>query len=713
MSYSLPYPYNSVYTAGSPAVTYTKHLTITTEYTADQNESYRSNKIVSGTSQGMNWQGRLFQEHITSVSVEEGGTPTGRYAFIIPSGSDERYCQLTGDVRGTGQDGYLQINYEYRWATWNTTDWGDFNEWRDQTTPGSVFPELTGNYDAGAGGYPKSSTEAVFSTNIPVFKYEDRAQANTYVYTNDDTVALTILQNYCINYRDTHEELPHDEWELIDPWEEATWTENGKGQITSSGYRNIRCKMANGGRVALYDIPGINDGALKWGIKISAYLYNIEKSTDGVNWELVNNFPFDFFYRPRDNEIGTFKYGTSFINTAIPHFPSEDDATDYIRGEKDPWDADNWDDISDHFPDGGGNHPGTPDPATIMGEVTIGTVFSQQYVLPIATLTEISTEFFDTTNGGAWENIRKGLDMYGDSPIESVMDLTFYPVNMNNVYGTSSQSYIYFGGYKMDLSGTLNKVINQNGFIDCGSVYFTRNRRNWMDFEPYTKCYVHLPYCGDYQLNLAELYDKTISIKYYVDSRAKGACIACIFANNYLIEHYQGQMGVGLPITLTDFSAYANAQIQTLLGFGGQATSSGLNLAGSAASSLGGGAAVTAAGLATAGIGAAGMGAAIGAKTVYGLSQNNINKFNKTRGGSTSLLNAYMPQYIYFTFERQEPDIPSNFYQLNGYPSNKSGVVGNFAGFLKCSAVKLNVKGATQLEREKIKAMLLSGIIIN
>ena len=182
------------------------------------------------------------------------------------------------------------------------------------------------------------------------------------------------------------------------------------------------------------------------------YLYNIEKSTDGVNWESVNDFPFEYFYRPRDNELGTFKYGTSFVNTAIPHFPSEDDATDYIRGDKDPWDADNWDDISDHFPDGGGNHPGTPDPVTIMGEVTIGTVFSQQYVLTIATLTEIATEFFDTSNGGAWEDIKKGLGMYGDSPIESVMDLTFYPVNMDSVYGTSPQSYIYFGGYQMNLS---------------------------------------------------------------------------------------------------------------------------------------------------------------------------------------------------------------------------------------------------------------------
>ena len=102
----------------------------------------------------------------------------------------------------------------------------------------------------------------------------------------------------------------------------------------------------------------------------------------------------------------------------------------------------------------------------------------------------------------------------------------------------------------------------------------------------------------------------------------------------------------------------------------------------------------------------------MGARTVYGLAQNNINKFNKTKGGSTSMLNMYMPQYVYFTFERNIPDIPSNFYAMNGYPSNKGGSIGSFSGFLKCDTVKLKMLGATDAEKERARALLLSGVFL-
>lgn len=200
------------------------------------------------------------------------------------------------------------------------------------------------------------------------------------------------------------------------------------------------------------------------------------------------------------------------------------------------------------------------------------------------------------------------------------------------------------------------------------------------------------------------------------------------------MDYFNGQMGVTMPITLTDYAGYANSQIATLLGAGALAAGVAGGMAmgvvglGGAAAGLAGtaigtsgvagaaaaaGAGLNAAGAATIiGAGAPVAGAALGAKTVYGLSQNNINKHNVTKGGSSSMINEYLPQYVEFIFEIQEDCAPDNYGSQYGYPSMKSGSVGSFQGFLKCQSVKLDCGVATENEKNQIKTMLLNGIYI-
>ena len=172
-----------------------------------------------------------------------------------------------------------------------------------------------------------------------------------------------------------------------------------------------------------------------------------------------------------------------------------------------------------------------------------------------------------------------------------------------------------------------------------------------------------------------------------------------------------------MPITLTDFSGFARSQIQTLLGAGGQAANNasvgGAALTQAGTSALNAGSAAALGGVALAGTaGAIGLGAALGVKTAYGLSMNNINNFNKTKGGSSAMINQYLPQTVTFMFEIMEDCAPDNYGNMFGYPSMKSGNVGNFTGFLKCQAVKVNAPIATASEKELLKSMLLNGIYI-
>lgn len=480
-------------------------------------------------------------------------------------------------------------------------------------------------------------------------------------------------------------------------------------------YRGLRIKIR--GLAALYKVPGISDGNLKYEIKLSTTPVICYYSSDyGNTWQNVpgqpTTLPFDFIWRSYEEADGQGTFWASVGEGDSKNlfiFDNEEDAEEYTSGDSDGRKASNYGKITGGDFD---NPTGEDDEETEFGEVKTRGFFSQQYIMDATCLQALANDLFDTSIGGIWEAIKKGLDMYGDNPIEAVMGLSFWPVNLTEIFTGVSAQYIWFGGYGWEPSaGTALKLAYPNGYKTLGSITIRRTFRNWRDYSPYTRLYVSLPYVGVYELDLTRYYDKNVEVRYYFDTRSNG-CIACLIADGHLMDYFNGQMGVTMPITLTDYAGYANSQIATLLGgaalAGVAATGIGagvvgvggaaLGLAGTAIGSTGLAGAAAAAGAGAGLAGAAGMtlgggavaGTALGAKTAYGLSQNNKNKYNVTKGGSSSMINEYLPQYVEFIFEIQEDCAPDNYGQQYGYPSMKSGSVGSFQGFLKCQSVKLD-----------------------
>ena len=547
-----------------------------------------------------------------------------------------------------------------------------------------------------------------FSTNVPVF--ETDSERNDYIRTGE---GLENAVNYDVN------EPEGEDFEISNIWAHGTWSASGLSGMSGQNYRLVKGRILSGGRISFYPIEGISDGALKYGIASNAEFDGLQYSIDGVNWLNSSTFPFNFFYRERDKETGTFDFGLTFFSQ-IPVF--EDEETSEKWNDEDPSvsieDAINWPQISGKYPIT--NRTGDALTASEFGHAKFQSVFSQQYILDINCLQSIAADLYDTSVGGVWEAIKKGLDMYGANPIDAVMGLSFWPVSIASILkpgSTVSAQYIWFGGYGWDVSahsGSATQIIYPDNEIIIGTIRIMPSFGNsWRDYEPYTKLYVSLPYCGTYQLDLARYMDKDVQVKYYIDTRT-GGCIAVlsVMAENgwFCTDYFNGQMAVSLPISLTNFSEYMNSQLQILLQGGGQATQA-LGSGASSIMSAGGGLALAGAALGAAG-GAGIAGAAIGAKTVYGLTQNNKNNFNKTKGGSSSMINCLLPQTVDFLFEIQEDCAPSNYGKLIGYPSFAAGTVSSFSGFLKCQAVKLECSIATERERERLKQMLLSGIYI-
>lgn len=536
-----------------------------------------------------------------------------------------------------------------------------------------------------------------------------------------------LTKQYCedhiINFKGD-ETSPDGQYFRIEvQWITSTWDSDNQPAIMGQpNVQGVRGKITNvtydeNGEpqipLTLYTINGIDDGKLKYGIINNATFADLEYTTDGISWTPTETFPFDFIYRKRINELGTFSYALSDWNTDIPTWDDEETAQDYIDGEISVADSANWDKISGQYPPF--NRTGIPDTASEFGVVGMRPHFSQQYILSSPALYEISNALFDTTQGGIsgiFEDIKKGCAMYGESVVDDIEGLYFLPFNANEVFtSTMSQNYIYFGGYQFQMQNSVNKILYPNGYKDFGTFRIeTTYGDSFRSYEPYTKLYVYLPYIGWTQLDMKKYLHKSVSVRYYFDTRT-GGCVACLVADSILTDFYNGQIGVQMPIKATDFGAYANAQIQTLLGFN-KPTGGGIagNFAQNAGAGLVESGAISAGTMAT---GVLGVGLAVqGTKTLYGLTQNNINNFNHTIGGSSSMLNMFLPQEVCFMFESQE-SMPTDYERdLIGLPSNASGVVGSFSGYLECEQVNLIANGATANEQKEIMSLLYSGIYI-
>lgn len=651
-------------------------------------------QITYTTSYGRTWTFKMQDGGPFTVSANSGQAQD--IAFCLSNSSEN--------------NAKLQCVTDYQQNAHGFEAYGTGSLTRDGSTNWQTKEWYSSNYVFGVrNGSDFNIVESEFITNIPIFETE--AQALGYL---NGTVPITDAIN------SIQSDVPDGEdFEIINPWTHGTWTEYGHTESGTTTFRNVRGKLVNG-TFALYPITfSSGDSALKYGISFSndVEFYGLQYSLDNVTWIDTNTFPFEFFYRERTKELGTFDYGLTCSNAHIPEFENQSDADGYNAGTVDILNATNWNEISSSYTPI--NTTGDVDDASTMGQVYTRAFFSQQYICSESALQQISNALYDTNPSGMFENIKKGLEMYGEDVIEAVQGCMFFPINLNNVFtSVQNQSYIYFGGYKFDLSDgvTVNKILYPNGYYDFGTFDLKPTFKNFRDYSPFSRLFCYLAYVGWVELDIARYINKTVTIRYYFDTRT-GGCLACLFAGATLVDYFNGQCGVQMPVTLTSFSQYANAQIQTLLGGGKTPNGTG----GAVGEMVSSGAKGVMDGLAetgTIGLGAmavGGIGAAAGiqtTKTLYGLTQNNINNFNKTKGASTSMLNQYLPQECCFMFEIQDADITPNELSLLGYPSNASGQLQEFSGYLEVDVVNLVCPYASDTEKAEIVKQLQNGVYI-
>ena len=475
----------------------------------------------------------------------------------------------------------------------------------------------------------------------------------------------------------------------------GVWDVDGVSDEEIIGYRYLQAWVtpnlthANP-RISLYKRRVGNE--LRAYYKVYGDLQKVRYSTDGGNtWNESTTIPFEYFYYKRTDEKGLLTYDSLHGGNILLF------ATEQLCDDGSPFLAENYAEKSQYYPSS--NTSGTDESSSLMATTNLNSFFQRMYLVDSADMAIISSALYDTTPGGIWEDIKKGIDMFGENPIDCVAGLLYMPFDCTTVFtGASAATSIFFGGYQ--LTGVnVYELMNYNGYLDIGTVEIKESfpHGSYRNYEPFTSLKIWLPFVGLKELHLNKYVGKQLSVRYYFDC-FNGGCLAVLFADGLMTDIFDGMAGVQIPISLTDFASYAATQIQNFTELGSSAASAFVPLAGGATpSSL--------------------IGAAAGTinfeKSLFNASQTTTSNFNTTKGASSAMINQYLPNYVFLIFEIIEEDETSLLSELMGKPSNASGTLGSFSGYLEVDDIELKTSsGMTEKEKNQFISLCHSGIII-
>lgn len=259
-------------------------------------------------------------------------------------------------------------------------------------------------------------------------------------------------------------------------------------------------------------------------------------------------------------------------------------------------------------------------------------------------------------------------------PMDAILGLSIVPVSVPD----GGNSELTVGNIPTGIS--MKRAASQYVSVDCGSLNVNEFWGAYLDYEPFTKAELYLPYIGIHTISVDDIMGKTIQVVYHVDILS-GACCAYVKCGSSVLYSFVGQCSSSIPITGNDWTNVINGALSI-------ATSIGTMVA----------------------TGGASAPLAIGslASTAVNHMKPSIEK-SGSMGGTGGLLGIQAP-YLILTRPRQA--IPLNQNVFMGYPSFISGKLSSLKGYTEIESIHLENIPATEQELSEIVSLLKSGVII-
>lgn len=378
--------------------------------------------------------------------------------------------------------------------------------------------------------------------------------------------------------------------------------------------------------------------------------------------------------------------------------------------------------------------PEDEDPNTYVTETPLSTptlspidVFNRTYAMTAVQIRALA-DFLWNADDDKMTEILKGLELYGENPLNGLIDCRLYPFDLSGISEAGQQ--IIVGRVNTEVYG--RKILNTaNVVFDLGTCKFMKYFNNFLDYAPYTTGRLFLPYCGMVPIDTAEFMGKEISCKLIVDL-ITGACCCCIFLDEILTITANGVCGVEISMTGTDSATYAssvvnqfvNSTVQAVGAVAGAAAGAGLADTGAMMVSK----AINTTGMSNTRLaeynkgmsmetqgqiaaGAGGMGAVKALQGFWNL-QHTPTQYAQ-RGSSTPSCETWLPQYPFFIVDSPITNIPSGYGHNVGFACIETGTLNSFSGFTICSNVDTSgFAQATEAERNELKMLLEAGVFL-
>lgn len=276
-----------------------------------------------------------------------------------------------------------------------------------------------------------------------------------------------------------------------------------------------------------------------------------------------------------------------------------------------------------------------------------------------------------------WSNPLFDLDAWKKifaDPMDAVLGLSIVPVAVPN----GGSSSVTVGNISTGVSMT--KAGAQYVSVDCGTLNIEEYWGAYLDYDPYTKAEIYLPYIGTHPLAVDDIMGKPVHVVYHVDILS-GACCAYVKCGGSVLYSFVGQCSCSIPITGNDWTNVVNGALSIAASIGTMVATGGAT---------------------------APMAAATIASSAVNSLKPNVEK-SGSMGGMGGMLGVQTP-YMILTRPRQA--LPAYQNKFSGYPSFITRRLSNLSGYTEIEEIHLENVHATEQELSEIVTLLKGGVIL-
>lgn len=269
-------------------------------------------------------------------------------------------------------------------------------------------------------------------------------------------------------------------------------------------------------------------------------------------------------------------------------------------------------------------------------------------------------------------------------PMDCIISLGIVPCLPNSGGGQN----IKFGNVDTGVySSTLG---SQFAKVDCGWIDIQKYVGSFMDYSPYVKINLFLPYIGFVHLGSDDIMGGSINVKYNVDVLS-GDCVAFIYhSSKGVLYSYSGNCRANIAITSQNYAAALKNYYESIVGI----------IPNTVSGAAKGGAAGAAAGA---------FGGAVSAASDIVLNSKPTFQRSGNIGGSAGLMGVQTPFII---IERPNISVPNQVQHYAGQTSNITANLGECSGMTIVDYVHLHGIAATSEEIAEIESLLKAGVIL-